>query len=138
MPKEYKWIPVQDCPHCGQPMIPTAEELEAAEVRCSQLDNLSEFCGFGKFSFQLTHDERIARERWDQIMAEQTEFENNELLDENVTFVASIKQPDDKSAIDQATIIIENGELQGDVFHLHRLGTNPKRVKIAEFETEEL
>ena len=60
-----------------------------------------------------------------------------ELLDENVTFVASFKQPDDESAIDQATLLIENGELQGDVFHLHRLGTNPKRKKIAEFKTED-
>lgn len=60
-----------------------------------------------------------------------------ELLDENVTFVASFRQPDDSGAIDQATLLIENGNLQGDTFHLHRLGTNPKRVKIAEFETED-
>lgn len=76
MPKVEKWVSIKDCPHCGRPMVPTQEELDAAELRCDQLANVEKSCAFGKFSFQLTRDERIARERWDQIMAEQTEFEN--------------------------------------------------------------
>lgn len=76
MPKIEKWISIKDCPHCGQPMVPSQEELDAAEKRCDQLANLDKACSFQKFSFQLSAAERIARERWGQIMAEQTEFEN--------------------------------------------------------------
>ena len=63
------------CPHCGQEMIPPDEALQEAEARIRRLDILSPLCAWDKFDFQLTHDQRQARVRWQQIMAIQGEFE---------------------------------------------------------------
>lgn len=61
-----------------------------------------------------------------------------ELLDSKVVFLASFKVETDKDAIAQATTMIENCEFdEQSKFYLHRLGQNPKRKKIAEFDLED-
>jgi hypothetical protein len=57
-------------------MIPTEEENKLAEMRIKALDNLTNACAWDLFDFQLNHAQQLARERWNQIIDEQTVFEN--------------------------------------------------------------
>lgn len=74
-PKVEDWVPVKDCPHCGRPMVPTQQDLDLAENRMRQLEALEPSCHWDQL-IVLKQTTLIARERYQRIMDEQTEFEN--------------------------------------------------------------
>ncbi len=53
---------------------PSPEEEAASKSRLEALDRLSHACDWGNVA--PSQEAQQARERWQQIMAEQTEFEN--------------------------------------------------------------
>lgn len=53
---------------------PSPQEQEAAKARTEALDRLSHACEWGSVTPSV--EAQQARERWQRIMAEQTEYEN--------------------------------------------------------------